>query len=663
MSHAGASTNGDVVLQSSTVISNGKADVVAPISSSSNGPAAGVGVLDVLQVQKGISSSSTGGDVVHLQKQSSSSIEVRKISFGSGGAGAGGYGAGGRRQTSSASQSRASSSSSMSNLKMQMISMGSGAGVSKVLAVDPQAVVLSREKEKIALQDLNDRFAAYIERVRFLEADNKRLQSIITELTLKFDQLDAALRAIYEDEMRAARTTIDKTTALKAAAELRANNAETKLVELMALYQAEVEAHSITKETLPKLEKMISERDAQIDFLTKNMTALEKEVQRIKLQGMTLQQELMLAKQAADGEIIARVELESLAQTREDELVFMKAMYEEKIKSLLALDLGSDAFKAAFSNELALALRDIRNEYETIMEATRTQDTDAWYRAKFTEVMSVTQRQTGELTLAKQEVSNWRNKYQALSGDYSAMQAMISGLEGRINALTADLAAAEASYETMVNDKDDIIKGLNARMMELFSSIQNLTDLKLALDAEIATYRRLLQAEDSRLSTMSTMTTTTTTTTTIINPFIQVYEEEDSYYKLAFAYCDADHSGHVTTTELKNAFEWMNKHNFGGRSERKVSYPYVNEILKKGDVDSSLTLDYPEFVRLMKMEKSLFVNNALSKYSAGTAAYDNVVDIFKQAGYVWTEAWTPFLKQYQKSDGQIAYKDLLPLLM
>merc|ERR1719180_329212 len=99
-----------------------------------------------------------------------------------------------------------------------------GAVVAKELAVSPAAVVVSREKEKLALQELNDRFAAYIERVRFLEADNKRLQGIIATLTLKFEELDAILRAIYD-------------------------------AELAAPYTMEYEAHLITKETPPKLEK------------------------------------------------------------------------------------------------------------------------------------------------------------------------------------------------------------------------------------------------------------------------------------------------------------------------------------------------------------------------------------------------------------------------
>ena len=54
-----------------------------------------------------------------------------------------------------------------------------------------------------------------------MEADNKRLQSIITELTAKFESLDAALRALYEEELKAAREALDKTTAAKGAAELR----------------------------------------------------------------------------------------------------------------------------------------------------------------------------------------------------------------------------------------------------------------------------------------------------------------------------------------------------------------------------------------------------------------------------------------------------------
>merc|ERR1719516_925493 len=205
------------------------------------------------------------------------------------------------------------------------------------------------------------------------------------------------------------------------------------------------------------------------------------------------------------------------------------------------------------------------------------------------------------------EVRNWRNKYHQAAGDLSAQLAIVAGLNSTILELKAQMEAAAAAHALEIADKQSEIQRLNYEITRLIASLRELTDVKLALDAEIATYRRLLMAEDGRLSARATSelsqtTTTTTTTTTIINPFILSFQEEDDYYLLAFQHCDADRSGHVTTTELKNAFEWMNANNFMGRSKRNVSYPYVNAILKRGDVDSSLTLDYPEFCKLMRME-------------------------------------------------------------
>lgn len=577
-----------------------------------------------------------------------SSVEVRQVNISAG-----------------SSKHVKSSTSGGSNLKMQMMAMGSGEAIQKVIAADPRGVVLSREREKIALQELNDRFAAYIERVRFLEADNKRLQSIITELTAKFESLDAALRALYEEELKAAREALDKTTAAKGAAELRAFNAEAKLKELTELYTAECAAHLVTKESVPHLEKMISERDAQIDFLTKNMASIEIELKRLKGQSGSLQQDLSLAKQDRDAETVLRVELESVIQTRDDEIAFLKSMYEEKIKALLAFDLGTDAFKAAFSNELALALRDIRMEYESILEATRQGDNEGWYKAKFNEIIQATSRQTNDLAMAKEEVRTWRTKYHSSYNELTTLRAMIGGLEQQIFQLQEQIATNEKIHAEALLMKDERITALSLEMTQLVVSLKELTDVKLALDAEIATYRRLLMAEDGRLGkyesssfgqssgSQLTTTTTTTTTVTVVNPFIINFPEEDEYYLLAFKYCDADNSGHVTTTELKNAFEWMNKNAFMGRKNRQVSYPYVNAILKRGDVDSSLTLDYAEFCKLMRMEKRLFAEDAFAKFSTGAVSIDDTIRIFKEAGYVFNEDWVPFLKQYQDAAGTI----------
>ena len=61
-------------------------------------------------------------------------------------------------------------------------------------------------------------------------------------------------------------------------------------------------------------------------------------------------------------------------------------MWEEKVKTLLSVDYGSADFRSAFAAELGAALRDIRAEYDAIMRATKSQDVDVWYKAKFNEV-------------------------------------------------------------------------------------------------------------------------------------------------------------------------------------------------------------------------------------------------------------------------------------
>merc|ERR1711915_627337 len=91
--------------------------------------------------------------------------------------------------------------------------------------------------------------------------------------------------------------------------------------------------------------------------------------------------------------------------------------------------------------------------------------------AKFNEMMMTSQRSGNELAGAKDEVKKARAKYAELQKEIMALRAHNAALEERILAQLA------------------------AQILEL----KELMDSKLALDAEIATYRRLLQGEESRL--------------------------------------------------------------------------------------------------------------------------------------------------------------------
>merc|ERR1719315_36163 len=368
---------------------------------------------------------------------------------------------------------------------MAVAALGGGGGISgavREVASNPTAVIAQREKEKRDLQELNDRFASYIERVRFLEADNKRLQSIIDTLKVKFEQLEVTLKEMYENELEQARKTIDETTKAKAEVELKVARLEEELADYRLKYETEVKEHLITKERVPALEKGISERDAQIEFLTKTVDAQERELAKIKGDLARCQRELRDSKTGADAEIVGRIELESIVQTKDDEINFLKNMYEEKIRQLMDINFDSEDWRTMFSNELALALRDIRAEYDAILESQKGADTDSWYKAKFNEMLATSQRSGSELVESKEEVKRARAKYQELQMEISRLRGENAQLLERVALLEAELDALNKSHGLALDDAQAEIEKLRAQ-----------------LAAEIATYRRLLMGEETRL--------------------------------------------------------------------------------------------------------------------------------------------------------------------
>ena len=101
-----------------------------------------------------------------------------------------------------------------------------------VTAIGVSNVKASRDKEKKDMQDLNERFASYIERVRFLEAQNRKLADELDKLKAKWGKETTAIKAMYQAELDEARRLLDDAEKEKARLQIRVSSLEQEIEEI-----------------------------------------------------------------------------------------------------------------------------------------------------------------------------------------------------------------------------------------------------------------------------------------------------------------------------------------------------------------------------------------------------------------------------------------------
>jgi uncharacterized protein (UPF0335 family) len=87
----------------------------------------------------------------------------------------------------------------------------SSTSISRSLSVvRPSFIFPARERERCELSTLNDKFADYIEKVRYLEAQNRKIQMDSNHLYDKQQDNGQRMKSMFEIEMKQLKETIEK---------------------------------------------------------------------------------------------------------------------------------------------------------------------------------------------------------------------------------------------------------------------------------------------------------------------------------------------------------------------------------------------------------------------------------------------------------------------
>jgi len=359
----------------------------------------------------------------------------------------------------------------------------------------------SREREKKDMQDLNERFASYIEKVRFLEAQNKKLTDELARLKDRWGKETASIKVMYTTELEENRKLLDDAEKEKARLEIRCTSLEERLDENELKLAEAKDQIANQQEDLDRQNQMLAELETELNMLKKRIATYEDQAQRDKAEIKRLQDALNSARADLDAESLAHICAENRCQTLEEELEFLKEVHEQELKELAALAYRDTTAenREFWKNELGQALREIQTVYDEKLDAIRG-ELEGFYNLKIQEFRTGSTRQGMETSHAKEESKRLRTMLQDLRAKLADMESRNAQLEKELELLRREYDEKEQEWTTKESELCMEISKLRAELEAILKELQDLMDMKLGLELEIAAYRKLLEGEENRSS-------------------------------------------------------------------------------------------------------------------------------------------------------------------